>query len=153
MIKILFICHGNICRSPMAEFLMKDIIKKKQMENDFFIESAAVSNEELGNPVDFRVQELLKKEYDISCKGKYARKITKTDYETFDYILYMDHYNFYFLDKMFPGDPKNKMKRLLDFTSSPRDVDDPWYTGNFTEALSDIKEGIEAFLKFLEKTY
>lgn len=149
MIKVLFVCLGNICRSPMAEFLLKDMVKKKNRENEFIIESAGTSNEEEGNPVHFGTKRKLS-EIGISTDGKYARKLTKNDYEKYDYILAMEERNVKNIIRIIGEDKDNKVHRLLDYSSNPRDIADPWYTGNFDETYDDIMEGLEEFLKYLK---
>ena len=134
MIKILFICHGNICRSPMGEFVLKDMVKKAGLEDRFFIASAAVSREELGNPVYPPARREMAK-HGVSCDGHKARQVTMADYEKFDRIYYMDASNARYLSRMLPHDP-DKIRPLLS-----HDVADPWYTGNFTETWNDIVEG------------
>ena len=146
MIKILFICHGNICRSPMAEFVMKDLVKKAGRETEFLIESAAVSREEIGNPVYPPARRELKK-HGISCEGHAARQVTMADYHRFDRIYYMDRSNARWLTRMLPADPE-KIRPLLD-----HDVADPWYTGNFTETWNDILKGCTAILEELTHEY
>ena len=148
MIKILFICHGNICRSPMGEFILKDMLQKRGMADNFYVESAATSTEELGNPVYPPARRKLK-EHGIDCSGKTARQITKSDYERFDYIFCADSNNIRNALRIFGDDPEQKIRRLLDITSHPRDIADPWYTGNFDITYNDIIEGCEAFLNKL----
>ena len=148
MKKILFVCLGNICRSPMAEFLMKDMVKQKNIENEFLIKSAGTSNEEEGNPVHTGVKNKLK-ELNISTEGKFARKMNKEDYQTYDYIVAMETRNIYDILRIIGKDGEHKIYRLLDFTTKPRDIKDPWYTGNFEDTYQDIKEGLECFLKYL----
>lgn len=140
MIKILFICHGNICRSPMAEFVMKRAVKDAGLERDFCIESAATSTEEIGNPVYPPVRRLLG-EHGISCEGKTARQIRRADYEDFDYIIGMDSANYRNMMRIFDGDPAGKVHLLMDYTDRPGDVADPWYTRDFEETWRDINEG------------
>lgn len=149
MIKVLFVCLGNICRSPMAEFLLKDMVKKKNLDNIFLIESAGTSNEEEGNTVHYGTRKKLS-EIGISTDGKYARKLIKTDYEKYDYILAMEERNVRDSIRIFGGDKENKVQRLLDYSKNPRDIADPWYTGNFEETYDDIMEGLERFLKYLK---
>lgn len=149
MIKVLFVCLGNICRSPMAEFLLKDMVKKKNIENEFIIESAGTSNEEEGNPVHFGTRRKLS-EIGISTDGKYARKLQKEDYEKYDYILAMEEKNVKDLIRILGEDKDNKVHRLLDYSENPRDIADPWYTGNFDETYNDIMEGLESFLEYLK---
>lgn len=148
MIKVLFVCLGNICRSPMAEFLLKDIVKKKNIENEFIIESAGTSNEEEGNPVHFGTKRKLL-EIGISTDGKYARKLLKEDYEKYDYILAMEEKNVKNIIRMIGEDKDNKVHRLLDYSKNPRDIADPWYTGNFDETYDDIMEGLKCFIEYL----
>ncbi len=148
MIKILFICHGNICRSPMAEFIFKDLTAKRGLSGRFHIESAATSSEELGNPVYPPAKAELAK-HGISCKGKTARRIRRADYEEFDYLIAMEEYNIRNMKREFPQDPKHKIFRLLDFTDQPKDIDDPWYTRQFDLAYREIETGCEALLEYL----
>lgn len=148
MIKILFVCHGNICRSPMCEFIFKDMVRKAGLEDKFFIASAATSAEEIGNGVYPPARKKLA-EHGLSCQGKRARQITKQDYEKYDYILAAENYNIRNMRWKIGDDPENKVKRLLDYTDNPRDISDPWYTGNFELAYRDCYEGCDALLKFI----
>ena len=150
MIKILFICHGNICRSPMAEFVMKDLVEKAGLESEFYIESAATTTEELGNPVYPPARKKLA-EHGISCAGKRARQMTRRDYGDFDYLICMDDENLRGMARILGGDPEGKVSRLLDHTSRPGDVADPWYTGDFEATWRDVSEGCEALLRKLTK--
>ena len=145
MIKILMVCHGNICRSPMAEFVMKDMVKKAGLEREFIIESAATSTEEIGNPVHWGTRERLGRE-GISCKGKTARQMSKRDYAEYDYLLGMEKVNIRNMVRICGGDPEGKILRLLDFTDRPRDIADPWYSGNFDATYNDVVEGCTALL-------
>ena len=145
MIKILFVCHGNICRSPMAEFLMKELVRSRGLEKQFHIESAATSSEELGNPVYPPVRTLLQKR-GISCAGKTARKLTKADYAAFDYIVGMDQYNYRNMLRCFGSDPEEKVSLLLQHCGIHRDVADPWYTGDFHTTEQDVTQGCTALL-------
>ena len=145
MIKILFVCHGNICRSPMAEFLMKELVRSRGLEKQFHIESAATSSEELGNPVYPPVRTLLQKR-GISCAGKTARKLTKADYAAFDYIVGMDQYNYRNMLRCFGSDPEEKVSLLLQHCGIHRDVADPWYTGDFHTTEEDVTQGCTALL-------
>ena len=145
MIKVLFVCHGNICRSTMAEFLLKDYVKKLGIENEFYIESAGTSNEEEGNPVYPGTIRILNS-LGIDCSKKRARKITKDDYKKFDYLIGMDRYNIANMIRFFGSDKDNKISLLLDFTPTPRDVIDPWYYGNFDETYNDCMYGIKYFI-------
>lgn len=154
MIKVLFVCHGNICRSPMAEFIMKDMVEKRGLASEFYIASAATSTEEIwngvGNPVYPPAREELAK-HGISCKGKRAIQIKKSDYNNYDYILGMDQWNMRNMMRILRSDPEGKVKLLLDYSDEPRDIADPWYTGDFALTYSDIVEGCEAFLRYLEQ--
>lgn len=144
----MFVCLGNICRSPMAEFLMKDIVKKQGREKEFLIASAATSTEELGNAPHSGTRKKLA-ELGISTAGKTAVQLRKDNYDSYDYFLGMETSNIRSILRIFGGDPEKKVYRLLDFSDCPRDIADPWYTGNFDETFSDIQEGIDAFLKQL----
>ena len=150
MIKVLFVCHGNICRSPMAEFLLKHTLKNLNKEEDFYISSAATSMEELGNPVHPGARRKLS-ELGIDTQGKYAVKMKKTDYGEYDYIIGMDDWNIRNILRITGGDPDFKISKLLDFTDNPGDISDPWYTGNFEETYDDIIKGVIGFLKKLQE--
>ena len=150
MTKVLFVCLGNICRSPMAEFLFKDMVNKKGLRDKFIIESAGTSNEEEGNPVHYGTKNKLS-EVGISVDGKYARQLKKDDYEKFDYIIAMEQRNIRDIYRIVGEDKENKIYRLLDFSNRPRDIADPWYTHNFDLTYDDIMEGLESFIKFLEE--
>lgn len=150
MKKILFVCLGNICRSPMAEFVMKDTVRQAGLEHEFEIASAATSTYEIGNPVYPPARQKLA-EHGIDCKGKTARQITKRDYDYYDYIIAMDHSNLSNLKKMLGEDVKGKISLLMDYTSRPADVADPWYTGDFEATWKDVTEGCDAFLEWLKK--
>ena len=142
MRKILFVCHGNICRAPMAEFIMKDLVKKAGREGEFQIASAAVSREEIGNPVYPPARRELGK-HGIRCDGHAAHQITRAELECYDHIFYMDASNARFLRRLFGADA-DKCRPLL-----RHDVADPWYTGDFTETWNDILEGCTAILEEL----
>ena len=146
--KILFVCHGNICRSPMAEFVMKDLVRKAGVEDLFEIESAATSTEEIGNEVYPPAKRKLA-EHNISCKGKAARQMTRHDYDRFDLLIGMDSWNFRNMNRICGGDPEMKIRLLMDFTDEPRDVADPWYTGNFEATWRDVSEGCQQLLDYL----
>ena len=150
MIKILFVCHGNICRSPMAEFVMKDLVNKKGMADQFEIASAATSTEEIGNPVYPPAKRKLK-EHGISCEGKTARQMTKEDYAYYDYIIAMDRLNLRNMTRFAGNDPDNKVSLLMDFTNHPGDVADPWYTGDFDATWNDVYEGCVGILNRLSR--
>lgn len=151
MKKILFVCHGNICRSPMAEFIMKQKVEERGIEEDFYIESCATSSEEIGNPVYPPAKQVLQRR-GINCSAKRARKITKGDYERFDYIVCMDSNNLRNLKLMFPNDNGKKISKILSFTGIDRDVADPWYSGDFSATEEDVCIGCEAILKYIEKS-
>ena len=146
MTKILFVCHGNICRSPMAEFVMKDLARRKGLADMFVIASAATSREEIGNPVYPPARRKLA-EHGISCAGHAARQMTRRDYEHFDRILGMDHANIRNIQRIAGGDPDGKIALLLDHAGRPgQEVADPWYTGDFDAAWEDILAGCEGLL-------
>ncbi len=147
-IKISFICHGNICRSPMAEFIFKKLVLDNGVSDKFYIDSKAVSYEEVGNPVYPPARAELKK-HGISCDGKVAVTLTKNDYNNYDYFVYMDNWNYRRIISIFGSDNENKVYKLLSFTGSNRDVDDPWYSGDFSTAYNDIYEGCVALLNFI----
>ncbi len=146
MTKILFVCHGNICRSPMAEFVMKDLVKKAGLESQFQIVSAATSTEEIGNPVYPPARRKLA-EHGISCTGKTARQLTKTDYAQYDLLIGMDRANIRNMNRICGGDPDGKIKLLLSYTDRPGDVADPWYTGDFDATWRDVMESCQGLLK------
>ncbi len=150
MLKILFVCHGNICRSPMAEFVMKDKVEKLGISGNFYIESAATSTEEIGNPVYPPARRMLSK-HGISCSGKTARQIRKSDYDYYDMIIGMDDANMRNMNRAFGGDPQNKLHALMDFTKRPGCVADPWYTGDFESTWCDVCEGCDGLIEFLKK--
>lgn len=150
MIKVLFICHGNICRSPMAEFLFKDYVKRKGKSDLFLIESAATSTEEIGNGVHYGTKRILSS-LGIDSSKKTARQMTKSDYLNFDYLIGMDDWNINNIVRIIGKDIDNKVYKLLDFTNLKRDIKDPWYTGNFNETYEDIMIGIEGFYNYLTK--
>lgn len=150
MIKILFICHGNICRSPMAQFVMQDIINREGMQGEFLIQSAATSTEELGNPVHPGTRNKLA-EFGISTEGKRAVQIRRADYDKYDYLIGMDTWNIKNMKRILGEDREKKIYKLLDFTNRGGDIADPWYTGNFDETYRDVKEGCEALFKHLQE--
>lgn len=152
MIKILFVCHGNICRSPMAEFVFKDMVRKLGIEKEFIIASAATSTEEIGNGVHYGTKQKLA-QYNISCSGKRAIQMKQSDYDKYDYLLGMDSVNIRNMLRIVKDDSKHKIKRLLDYSNQPRDIADPWYTGNFDVTYQDVVEGCEALLKEIKKEY
>lgn len=148
MIHVLFICHGNICRSPMAEFVFRDMVEKRGLGDQFHIASAATSSEELGNPVHYGTVNKLK-QYGISTSGKYSVKLQKKDYQKYDYLIGMEYRNIRNIDRIIGSDPEHKVCKLLDFSENPRDIAHPWYTGNFDRTYDDIVEGCEGFLNDL----
>ncbi len=147
MIKVLFVCHGNICRSPMAEFLMKNEVKRRGIEKDFYIESRATSFEEIGNGVYPPVKKILNS-LGINCDKKRAQRMTKADYEEYDYIVCMDSRNMRNMN-LICEDRDNKYHKMLSFLGTDSDVADPWYTGEFDKTKEEITNGINAFLSFL----
>lgn len=150
MIKILFVCHGNICRSPMSESIFTHMVKERGLANQFQIDSAATSTEEIGNPPHRGTVRKLK-EMGIPLVPHRARQITWKDYKHFDYIIGMDTWNIRNLNRMLKGDPEGKVYKLLSFSGSGRDIADPWYTGNFDETYSDVVEGCEGLLDYLKE--
>ena len=152
MIKVLFICHGNICRSPMAESIFLNLVKKAGCESEFEIDSAATSREEIGNPIHPGTLRKLA-EQGVPVQGHCARQMTCQDYQKYDYLIGMDSQNICNMLRILGGDPEGKVKLLMDFTGIPRDIADPWYTGNFDATYEDIREGCEALLSKIEKSF
>ena len=150
MINVMFVCHGNICRSTMAEFVMKDMVRKAGLEDEYYIESAATSREEIGNDTHPGTKRKLT-EVGIPYTKRRARQVTKNDYDEYDYLVIMDQNNFRNLNRIIGSDPENKVFKLLDFAGKNRDIADPWYTGNFDETYEDVVEGCQALLEYLEK--
>lgn len=148
MERILFVCHGNICRSPMAEFVMKDLVRKAGGDERFFIASAATSTEEIGNPVYPPARRKLA-EHGIGCAGKTARQMTAADYREYDLLIGMDSANLRNMRRICGGDPEGKIRLLMDFTDRPGDVADPWYTGDFETTWRDISAGCRGLLEWL----
>lgn len=149
MYKILFVCHGNICRSPMAEYIMRDMLKKRGITG-VSVASAATSTEEIGNGVHRGTVAVLSR-LGIDCSDKTARQMTRSDYDKFDLLIGMDGANIRNMERISRGDPAGKIYRLLDFTEQPRDISDPWYTGDFGLTYADVREGCEALLRELER--
>ena len=151
MIKVMFVCHGNICRSPMAEFILKDMVKKRGLEKEFIIESCATSTEEIwngvGNHIYSPAQAEMKKHNIPFDQNKRAVQMQKDDYDKYDYFLCMDRNNIRNALWIINDDPYDKLKLLMSYTGKEKDVSDPWYSRNFTIAFNDIYEGCEAFLK------
>ena len=148
MTKILFVCHGNICRSPMAEFVMKDLTAKSGLSAQFHIASAATSREEIGNPVYPPARRKLA-EHGVACGGHAARQLTAQDYREYDLLIGMDQANLRNMKRICGGDPEGKLHLLLDYTSRPGDVADPWYTGDFDATWRDVLAGCQGLLKEL----
>lgn len=149
----MFVCHGNICRSPMAEYVMKQLVANAQQTSNFEITSAATSQDEisvsgLGNPMDPRAMAQLS-EFDVPFKSHHAVQLTKADYDQYDWLICMDEANFLDMNCITGGDPAHKEYKLLAFTGNPQDIEDPWYTGDFKTALLAIKRGCEVFYQYL----
>ncbi len=149
MTRILFVCHGNICRSPMAEFVMKDLVKKAGLASQFQIASAATSREEISNPVYPPARRKLA-EHGISCSGHTARQLTNSDYEEYDLLIGMDKANLRDMYRICGGDFADKMHLLMDFTDRPGDVVDPWYTDDFEASWRDVEEGCKGLLEKMQ---
>ena len=150
MIRVLFICHGNICRSTMAQYVMQYLVNKEGLSDQLYIDSAATSTEEIGNGPHYGTVRKMK-EVGIPVLPHKAYQVTWKDYDKFDYIIGMDTWNIRNLNRMLKGDPQGKVYKLLSFASSGRDIADPWYTGNFDDTYEDVMEGCEAFLEYLKK--
>ncbi len=150
MTKILFICHGNICRSPMAEFIFKDMVEKAGRGKEFIVASAATSYEEIGNPVHPGTARVLDR-LGISYKGKYAVHLEKSDYNKYDYLICMDSANVRNTLRIVGEDSEKKVHKLLEFTGSCADVADPWYTGNFDDTYNDVSLGCRALLEDIDR--
>ena len=148
MIKILFICHGNICRSPMAQFVFQDMVSKRGLADQFEIDSKATSTEELGNP-PHRGTVRKMKEMGIPMIPHRASQLRNSDYGDYDFFIGMDTWNIKNMNRILGGDPEGKVYKLLAFGSDGRDIADPWYTGNFDETYRDVTEGCEGFLRYL----
>ncbi|WP_066452513.1 low molecular weight protein-tyrosine-phosphatase [Anaerotruncus rubiinfantis] len=150
MIKVLFVCHGNICRSPMAEFIFRDLAAKHGVSAAVQTASAATSAEEIGNPV-YPAAKCKLLEHGITCEGKRAVQLTRADYENYDYLIGMENRNLINMQRILGPDKDRKVFRLLDFSPRPRDISDPWYSDDFDTAWKDICEGCEALLQYLAK--
>lgn len=148
MIKVLFVCHGNICRSTMAQCVFAHMVKKKHLESIFYIESAATSREEIGNPPHYGTVGKLR-EVGIPVIPHRATQMTQNDYEEYDYLIGMDTANIRNMNRIAGGDSKQKIFKLLTFAGIDRDVADPWYTGDFDATYDDVCRGLEGFLKYL----
>lgn len=155
-IRVLFICHGNICRSPMAEFIFKDLVKKQGISDEFIVASAATSTEEIwngiGNPVYPPARAELNK-HGINCDGKRAVQLKKSDYDKYDLLIGMDNTNIRNMLRIFGGDPDKKVHKLMDYTNRGGDVADPWYSERFDVAYRDINDGCTALLDLIMKRY
>ncbi len=149
MIKILFVCHGNICRSPLAEYLLRHLIQTRGLSDAFHIASAATSTEEIGNPIHHGTMAIFRK-YHIPCTGHRAVQMKKSDYDAYDYIIGMDNANIRNILRIVGSDPEHKVYKLLEFAGSSREVADPWYTGDFETTYRDVCEGCTAFLEYIE---
>ena len=147
MIKVMFVCHGNICRSTMAEFLFRDMVEKRGLGDMFYIASSATSREEIGNGVHYGTARVLDA-FDIDYSKKRAVQLTRADREKYDYFIGMDKYNIRNMENILGG---GNIKKFLDYTDNPRDIADPWYTGNFNETYEDVIEGCKGFLTYLER--
>ena len=150
MIKILFVCHGNICRSTMAQFVFQDMVNKRGLEDKFYIDSAATSREEIGNGPHYGTVTKLR-QVGVPVLKHRAVQMTRQDYEDYDFLIGMEHFNLRNMKRITGGDPDGKMHLLLDFSEHPRDIADPWYTGNFDETYRDVVEGCEALLSYLQE--
>ncbi len=148
MINVMFVCHGNICRSPMAEFVFRDMVQNLGLADWIHIASSATSTEEIGGPVHKGTQQRLREE-GISTDGKYAVQLTKQDYDKYDYIIAMDRQNIRNMERIIVTDPQMKVSRLMDFTSNPKDIADPWYTRNFDITYEEVVEGCQALITFI----
>ena len=145
MIKVLFVCHGNICRSPMAEYILKALLRARGLEDRYYVESAAVSTEEIGNPIYPPARRCLN-QHSIPFDVRQARQITRADYDRFDRIICMDASNLRMLRYIIPDDPQGKVHLMMSYTGRSRDVADPWYTGDFETTFQDILTACEAML-------
>ena len=145
MIKVWFVCHGNICRSPMAEYILKALLRARGLEDRYYVESAAVSTEEIGNPIYPPARRCLS-QHGIPFDVRQARQITRADYERFDRIICMDASNLRMLRYIIPDDPQGKVHLMMSYTGRSRDVADPWYTGDFETTFQDILTACEAML-------
>ena len=148
MVRVMFICYGNICRSPMAEFVFRDMVEKKGLASSFFIASSATSTEEIGNPVHPGTRKKLR-DYGIDTSGKYAVQLRYSDYQNYNYLIVMDEYNMINITRIIPSDPQQKIHKLLDFTQRGGDIADPWYTGNFDVTYDDVYEGCTCLLEHI----
>lgn len=149
-IRVLFICHGNICRSPMSEFVMKDLVRKAGLEHTISIESAAMHRDELGGDTHPGTKGILDAN-GVPYAPRAARLVTKDDYSSFDYLIGMDRYNLADMQRLFKNDPEGKLSLLLDWAGYSRDIADPWYTGDFQTTFDDVDAGCIALLEHLKR--
>ncbi len=147
-IKVCFFCHGNFCRSPMAELLFQDMVNQAHLADHFVIDSRAATSEDVGSPPHPEATRVLR-EHGLSTAGKYAVQLTPKDYDYYDYLIGMDHINLREIRRVIRSDPEGKISLLLDYTDHPRDIADPWLTHNFEKTYEDIMTGLTAFLKYL----
>ena len=150
MVRVLFICHGNICRSVSAQYIFEQLIREKGVEEEFFVDSAATSTEEIGNPIYPPMRSALES-HGVPIGSHRARQVKRHEYEEYDYIIAMDEENVRDMLRLFGGDPDKKIHALLGFAGENREVADPWYTGNFDETYEDVLKGCKGLLQFLEK--
>ncbi|MBP3891138.1 MAG: low molecular weight phosphotyrosine protein phosphatase [Solobacterium sp.] len=150
MVKVLFVCHGNVCRSPAAEFVMKNLVEKEGLQDYFEIASAATSREELGNGVYPNMKEVLHA-HGLNTSGKYARQMNYQDYVYYDYLIGMDEENRYYMERICQGDEMHKISLLLDYSDYPRELSDPWYSREFEKAYQEVVEGCTGLLNYLKK--
>ena len=150
MIKVLFICHGNICRSTMAQFVLQDLVNRAGYTDNFYIDSMATSTEEIGNGPHYGTVAKLR-QVGVPVLEHYAKRVRRSDYHKFDYIIGMDQWNYRNMMRIFGEDPEQKVSLLLDFTDRPGEIADPWYTGNFDETYQDVLDGCEGFLAYLRE--
>lgn len=148
MIRVLMICHGNICRSPMAEFVLKDLIQKRHLASKIEVASAATSTEEIGSAVHRGTRQKLA-EHGISCNGKFAIQVRQEDYARYDYLIVMDERNLKNLERIIGPDSEQKVFKLLSFANDTGDIADPWYTGDFESTYQDVYKGCLGFLSYL----
>ena len=148
MVKILFICHGNICRSPMAEFVMNELAVQTGLSDTIIAHSAATSREEIGNDIHYGTRDQLRRHH-IPFSPRHARQVTHSDYDNYDYLIVMDSNNERNLHRIISADPNHKIRKLLSFTDSNRDIADPWYTDDFDTTFREIMEGCKALLQFI----
>ena len=150
-IKVAFVCHGNICRSPMAQYIFQDLVNKNHLENYFVVDSMATSSEEIGAGIYPNAREQLFKHNIRGYETHRAKQFTTKDYETFDYVLVMDEENMYGTKWLIGKDDKNKVYKLLDFTKEKGDIEDPWYTRNFDKVFNQIDNGCKCLLEYLKQ--